>query len=120
MSPTSSGAAWTTCCMAKRYCCRFHNVFMALLVLSVFSLIGHFALDIVHPPHPQTIERLSDGSDTLGSPDTGHATTLHAGYLLAETPRLSAARPPLHMTDTLAPDEVAWQPATPLRPPISI
>lgn len=121
MSPTSTGAVWITCCMAKTRCCRFHNVFIALLVLSVFSLTGHFLIDIVHLPHQQAVDgqRQSLGDNSLSSQEVGHATSLHGGYILTEIPVLGQARTVIAPSDLPPPFGVPWQAPTPLRPPIS-
>lgn len=91
---------------------------MALLVLGAFSLVGHFVVDLVHPPHLPTIQQAT-ASVILDTQDAGHATSLHGAYLLTAIPRLPSAKAPLHLSASLAPLEIAWQPATPLRPPIS-
>lgn len=108
--------------MAKTRCCRFHKVFIALLVLSVFSFAGHFVLDIVHPPHQQSVtsQWQSSGDTSFNGPDVGHATSLHGSFILTEMPTLGQASPGLVPIDLSLMVGAPWQPPAPLRPPISL
>jgi len=107
--------------MAKTRCRRLHNVSIVLLVLGVFSLVGHFAIDIVHPPHQQTPDerQQNTGENTFNGQEVGHVSSLHGSFILTEMPVLGQARTAIVPSNLSPPFGTPWQPPTPLRPPIS-
>lgn len=108
--------------MAEIRCCRFHRWFVLLLVLAAWSLVSHFFVDTIHPPHEQslTVQMQPDREHRVNNQEVGHASGLHGGYILSEIPACAAPKPAIHIGEI--PDSFGrvWIPPTPFRPPITL
>ncbi len=105
--------------MVERRRPRLRRGLLLLLVLTAFSLMGHYVSDAVIHLSAETccVQGLREGRQ---SGETTHAADLHGRFLLSQVsvPGFGPARLALGDLATLL--ELTWTPPTPVRPPIAL
>lgn len=106
--------------MSKFRCCRFHSLFVFMLVLCAFSLASHYIADAAAYTTgtvPCQTQQSSDQCRT--SPDEMQSASLHGGFMLNEIQGLSILPALWVRVETANPYFLTWEPPVLARPPIS-
>jgi hypothetical protein len=105
--------------MNKFRCCRFHNLFVFLLVLCALSLTSHYLADAAAFTTgivPCQAQQSSENCTT--SPDEMQGASLHGGFMLNKLLELSILPAIWVRVETNELYSLTWEPPTLVRPPI--
>lgn len=105
--------------MNKFRCCRFHDLFVFILVLCAFSLVNHYLADAaayLTGTAPCQAQRSS--MSCTASPDEMQGANLHGGFMLNEVHDFSIFPALWVRVGTTEPYVLAWNPPALVRPPI--
>ena len=106
--------------MAKVRCCRFHNLFVFLLVLCAFSLINHYVVDAAGLTAgtaapcqgQQSAENYATNLNAIRGANLHGEFLLNADHVFNILPTL------WFQVDHTEPYALPWQPSALVRPPI--
>ncbi len=105
--------------MNKFRCCRFHNLFVFMLILCAFSLASHYIADaaaITVDAIPCTTQESS--KDCTSSLDEAQNASLHGGFMLNEVKGFNLLPALWVSIEHIEPYSLAWEPPALVRPPI--
>ena len=100
-------------------CCRFHNLFIFMLVLCAFSLASHYIADAAAfdtGTVPCQTQQPSDQCTT--SPNEIQGADLHGGFMLNEVQALTLLPTLWVSVEVTEPYSLTWKPPALIRPPI--
>lgn len=105
--------------MNKFHCCRYHNLFVFLLVLCAFSLVSHYLADAAaFTSDAMPCETQQSSEDCTPSPDEIQSASLHGGFMLNEVEGFNLLPALWVSIEHIEPYSLAWEPPALVRPPI--
>ena len=104
--------------MTNFRCCRFHGLFIFLLVLCAFSLATHYFVDAVGFENGTGCQPQRTAESCTTSPDSNQGADLHGGFILNTIDDFSFQPELWFRMENTKPFALAWKPPALVRPPI--
>jgi hypothetical protein len=104
--------------MAKFRCCRFHALFVFLLMMCAISLTAHYFMDAagVESCIGSQVQQSSESCTT--NPNVVQGADLHGGFMLNSIDDFSFKPELWFRVENTKPFAIAWKPPALVRPPI--
>jgi len=104
--------------MTNIRCCRFHGIFVLLLVLCAFSLTAHYFMDAVGTESGTGCQIQQTAENRTTSPTSSQRANMHGGFILKEIDDFCFQPDLWFRVENTKSVALAWKPPAAVRPPI--